>query len=142
MPAHPLSRRTALGTLGIATTVGLSGCSAGATIDSLKAPTPATPSPPANPDLSLVDQVGKTILAADDGAPDRFQQLHAAQLKRLGGDTRTSPATTAGNWQSAQRRLVTTLTEASVAATDADLVRLFASAAAAQRQLLRARGLG
>jgi len=142
VPARPFSRRTALGTFGILTTVGLTGCSARATIDSLKAPTPPTPSAPTNPDVGLVAQVGRAMTTADSAAPAAFARLHHAQLSRLGETSVASPGTSGGNWRSAQKRLVTTLTEASVAATETDLVRLLASATAGQRQLLRARGLG
>lgn len=146
MPRRSLSRRTALGVAGgaaVAAGAGLTGCSADSTVDALKAPTPGTPTPPDNPDVDLVESVVAAMRAADAGAPPAFARLHAAQATALGRSAPTaSPSAlpTAG-WQQRQRALPATLTQAALSATDADLVRLLASAAAGQRQLLQARGL-
>lgn len=154
MPRPSVSRRTALGALATAATAagtGLAGCSVGTTVDALKAPTPATPSPSIGPDLTIVDRTVAALQAADRGAPPAFARLHRAQIAALGPGTANpspeaspsaAPSAPAGTWQQRQKALPATLTAAAVSAHDADLVRLLASAAAAQRQFLQARGLG
>lgn len=141
MPAHSLSRRVVLGSLGATAVAGLSGCSVGGTIDSLRAPTPATPTPARLQDQALIDGVVGAMMTADARAPRVFRKLHHAQERALGPGPEVD-ATAGHDWQRLQRRLPDRLTDAAVAASDPDLVRLFAAAAAGQRQLLRARGLG
>ncbi|MFT4081967.1 MAG: hypothetical protein QM638_05230 [Nocardioides sp.] len=133
-----------LGGAGVLTGValsGLSGCSASDTLDSLRAPTPATPSPTANPDQVLIDRVAAAMKAADASAPRAYARLHRRQLARLGPSSDLPHSTTVAGMRG-QRRLPRVLRSAALEASSAELVRLFASAAAGQRQLLRARGQG
>lgn len=157
MSRTSVSRRTALGALGttagmVTLGAGLTGCSVDSTVDALKAPTPGTPTPSVDSDLRLVDSVVAAMRAADHGAPHAFARLHEAQINALGAGDPASPSagqspsaaptTATGSWQTRQKALPETLIRAAVAAADADLVRLLSSSAAAQRQLLHARGLG
>lgn len=140
MPAASLSRRALLGPLGVAAAAGLTGCSVGGTIDSLRAPTPATPTPASLQDQKVIDAAVSEMMTADARAPRVFRKLHRAQERALGPGPEVHAAT-GHDWQRLQRRLPDHLTDAAVAALDPDLARLLAAAAAGQRQLLRARGL-
>lgn len=137
----PLSRRTALGLTGLAAATGLAGCSVESTVDSLKAPTPSTPAAPGNADLRLASRVASAFLSADDLAPPPFTKLRKRQLRRYPDTKAATLQSGKQRWQPLEKGLVATFEDAAVTARDADLVRLFASMAAAQRQLLRARGI-
>lgn len=134
----PISRRAALGVLGLAATAGASACSADSTLDSLR-PTPLpTPSAPGNPDRAVVDRVAALVRDADAGAPAAFTRLHATQLRALHAKAGRGRA---GGWQQRQRSLADQLARAAMDAKDPDLVRLLASMSASQRQLLDSEGL-
>lgn len=142
-PSH-LSRRTALGLLGVGAVACATGCSASSTLDSLR-PTPLpTPSAPTNPDRPVLDQVVARIRAADAGAPSTFTRPHATQLHALGARAASaapSASATGDQWRRQQTRLAADLAAAAAQAHDPRLVRLLASMAAAQRQLLTVQGL-
>jgi len=131
----PLSRRTALGAAGVAATVGLSGCTVD--LDAIRPPTRRAPEPPANADQSLVDEVVAELRHASQGTAPPFRRLHRSHLGALGA---TPGRSTARPSQAVVRRregaLAGTLAQAAARAESAELVRLLASMAAGQRQLL------
>lgn len=134
----PISRRAALGAVGLAAVAGTSACSTDATLDSLRPSPRPTPPAPKNPDQAVIDRVATLVREADGGAPASFARLHATQLRALGA--RATPGRT-GEWRQRQRSLVEQLTRAALDAKDPELVRLLASMSAAQRQLLSSEGV-
>lgn len=137
-PAPSLSRRTTLGLAGFAAGLGLAGCSSW---NSLKPPKPVTPSPSPNVDQALVDEIATKLTGAARSAPAPFRALNHAHLQALpAARTLRAPGHRRG-WRTQERQLAADLADGAVRARDGELARLLASMAAAQLQLLHARGL-
>lgn len=144
MPATtvPFSRRAALGSIGLAATLGLTGCSFDLDhLDALRPPTRRAPAAPVRADQRIVDSLVARIREAYAGPSEPFHRLHHAQLQALGAKPAATPASGAPipDSRAVGRRehaLVQALRDGALRAESSDLARLLASMAAGQQQLL------
>jgi len=130
----PVSRRTTLAASALLACAPLGACS-------LRPTPPAAAPAPANPDQPLVDALTTRITALLPGSRAAWYDAHLAQLRALGSDRamgrrRRSGSGTGPTDLSAERSLGDALVEGAVSAQTPALVRLLASMAAGQAQLL------